>query len=347
MINITKFDLISNIISLINSEEYESTITNMSASLKVPVQYLRKTILTLVGNQILQACLNTLDDYETEDDVATFIERFIVNPEAVSDALLAGDYDDIVWEINLKYLNNNEQELLPLTHLEYGVLKSLGESIISIKRGSIFEIKDTINPISPTIKKYKEVIQDAIYAKKQIFFNYLKYNSETCQLESVSVMCFPQDIITNISDNWIYMQSTDLKLYRLDRIVPPCRMISNSPVFPGITENPNKKYMWGAFSKPDDTPIHVKLRIAPETRNIISKIKRDTSLRSATNKFYQDGNFYYYEDDIIGIDEFQRWIRSYGSSIVVIEPTTLRDSILDRAEQALNLYTHFTSWGDL
>lgn len=347
MTDISKFELISNVIALINSEEYVSTITNISNSLKMPIQYIRRTILSLLNNQVLQTCIRTQDDYETDDEEATFIEEYLESPEDITNELLDGVYDDTVWNIDLRILDSDDQVLLPLTHLEYGILKSLGEDIISLRRGSIFEKKETVNPILPSVQKCREVIQDAIYVGKQVHFSYPKFNEESNKYEPHTVTCFPQDIITNISDNWIYMQSTELKLYRLDRIIPPCRIVNNSPAFPGITEVKNKKYIWGAFSKRDDTPVHVKLRIAPETGNIVSKIKRDTALRNATNKFYQDGNFYYYEDDIIGIEEFQRWLRGYGSSIVVIEPASLRDSITQRAQQALVLYEASKTWEDL
>ena len=129
----------------------------------------------------------------------------------------------------------------------------------------------------------------------------------------------------------------------------PQRLTSTNKAgdFPGIKARPNQKYIWGAYSKPDDVPVHVKLRIAPETQNIISKIKRDTSLRSETRKFYQDSDNYYYEDDIIGLGEFQRWVRSYGSSVIVIEPESLRNEITERAIQTLDLYEASKCWGVL
>lgn len=347
MTNISKYDLISSVISLINSEEYESTISNMATSLKVPVQYIRRTVLSLLNNQILQSCINAREDFENDDDDLTFIESFFDAQDEVTNDIIDGIYDDTIWEINLKILDNNEQEILPLTHIELGVLKAMGENVLSLKHGAIFEKKETINPISPTINKLRDIIQDAIYNKKAISFNYMKYNQETKQSESQPVVCFPQEIITNVSDNWLYMQSTELKLYRLDRMIHPVRTTNNAGKFPGVTVNPNQKYVWGAFSKLDDVPTHVKLRIAPETKNIVTKIKSDTALRTETNKFYQDGNFYYYEDDIIGLDEFQRWVRSYGSSIVVIEPESLRNKILERAKQTLDLYEASKNWGSL
>ena len=85
-------------------------------------------------------------------------------------------------------------------------------------------------------------------------------------------------------------------------------------------------------------PIHVKLQINTGTTNIIEKIKRDTVLRSETGKLYKDGNFYYYEDDILGIPDFRRWMRSYGSSITVLEPQTLIKEIIENITKTLTYY---------
>ena len=61
-------------------------------------------------------------------------------------------------------------------------------------------------------------------------------------------------------------------------------------------------------------------------------------------KLYEEGEFYYYEDDIIGLGEFQRWLRSYGSSIQVIEPKELRDDIINAAKTGLEFYAMSESW---
>ncbi len=340
MSNIDKFDLLSNIISLINAEEYKSTIENMAKDCNVPLPYMRKTMITLLGNQIIQSCINSTDDYDNIND-SSFLEDFLDDPEAISAQILDGIFDSTEWEINLKILDTNAEEILPLSHLEYGAIRSLGESELSIKRGSIYEKKETVNPISPLVRKNLETIQDAIARKLAVSFSYKKQNNETKQL-----VLFPQSIITNVSDNWIYLQSTEGKLYRLDRFMQSCRIINNAGPYPDTIEDPMQKYVWGAYFNKEMSRVHVKLRIAIETSNIIRKIENDISLRveNGTGKFYQDGDFYFYEDDVIGLDEFQRWVRGYGSSVLVLEPRSLQDTIVSRANETLNNYKLAENW---
>lgn len=341
MINASKYELIGNVISLINSEEYESTIKNLSKDLNVPIPYMRHIILSLVKNNILQSCIFTdADDFDGSE--SSLIEDYLDNKESFSEIIMDGKYDDVMWSLTLNVLGYDENTILPLSHIEFGALNALGESILSLKRSSLFLKKDNINPLSPAVQKNCDIIRDAISYKKPITFSYEKQNGETIQ-----VNCFPQSLVVNVSDNWIYLRSTEKILYRLDRIIHHCKILSSDEPYPEFLEDDNQKYIWGVFKESNSKPIHVKLRISPETSNIISKIKHDTSLRSETSKLYQEGNYYYYEDDVIGINELQRWIRGYGSSIIVIEPLSLRNTILSRAHETLDLYNQSESWQNL
>lgn len=338
MSNIDKFDLLSNLISLINAENYEATITNLSADLKLPPGFIRKAMLTLLGNQVMQSCLYYTENEESPEE-ESLIEQYLDHPDEVAKRILKGDYDDLVWSLELHVLDSNEHELLPLTHMEYSALKALGEDTASLKRQALFEKKDNINPLSVEVKKNRETLIIAKDTGQAVSFTY-KGSDNTVK----NVQCYPVDLITNVSDNWIYMQAADGKSYRLDRIVHSCRLLKNAGPCPETKEDPKRKYVWGSYYNKDVEPAHVKLRIDPETRNIIAKIRNDIRYRSDTCKFYQDDNCYYYEDDIVGLPEFQRWIRGYGSSIVVIEPEELRNEIVNRAHKMLSYYQKAKAW---
>lgn len=337
-----KFDFIGDVISLINSEEYEATIANISRDCCVPKPYMRKAMLVILQNKIFQSCLYTNDDYKSTDDDYTFVEEYQNSPESVSECLLRGDYDDISWELNLRTLDANEDEILTLSHMEVGAIKLMKENALSIKRGALFEKKETINPISAEVRKCKKNLLDAIEKKAAVSFTYRNRQNVTEQ-----VKCYPIEVFTNMNDNWVYFRSEDGKLYRLDRILQGCKILNDSIDHPYTAPFSNLKYAWGSYYKEGESPVHVVIRISPETRNIIKKIKSDIEYRKETSKFYQDGDYYYFEDDVIGINEFQRWVRGYGSSIVVIEPESLRHLIVQRAQQTLDLYAASKEWGTL
>lgn len=336
-----KYDVISSIVSLINAEQYESTILNLAKDCHLPIPYVRKIIIALLNNQVMFSCIDTWNDNDADEELS-LIEQYIEKPDDIKEKILNGDMDNINWTISFNILDNNEQELLPLTHLEYGTLKSLGENVLSLKSQSPFEKKDTVTPLTKEIRDNQLKILEAIAAGKQVLFRYQKSNGQRKQ-----VKCFPVDLFTNVSDNWIYMRSAEGKCYRLDRFISVCHKIENSAPFPEYNADPKQKYVWGSFSNSDMEPVHVKIKIFPETKNIITKIQNDIRYRQETCQFYKKGDCFYYEDDIIGIPEFQRWIRGYGSSIVVLVPESLKNEIVSRAHEMLGYYQKVNLWKDL
>jgi len=333
------YDILSNIISLINSESFESTIPNISSACHIPVLYTRKCLVKLLDNNVLAYCLDSDDYVNPSNPDTSFIEDYFDNPIIYSKKIIEGIFDNLHWTIDLKILDLEESELLSLTSIEYGALQSLGEGSLFIQNSLIFEKKDIILPVSNQIRKNQITIQNAILNKSAVAFTYKDAHGDI-----KSHICFPTYMFTNVSDNWIYFNTTKGFPFRLDRITSTCRILKEYDDYTPEEPNPYRDYIWGAYYKKGDVPVHVKVQIRPETATIIQKITADTAHRKHMCKLYQKGDFYYYEDDIIGLGEFQRWLRSYGSSVQVIEPIELRDSIIQAARTGLEFYAISDSW---
>ncbi|SHN64593.1 WYL domain-containing protein [Butyrivibrio hungatei DSM 14810] len=341
MNNITTFDIISDLISLINSEEFDATIPTLSKYCNIPIEYTRRFILHAMSNNILSACISG-EDIESSDLDYSVIEEYLDDEELFSEKLLSGKYDHIIWTIDLKVLPPAEDQLIGLSPLELSAIQNLGESKMSFKHGGIYERKDNTSTVDKSIRKNQEVIQTAIQNHSKISFSYKNRDGRVESHEG-----FPINISTNVVDNWIYFELANNYNYRLDRVTSTIKLINDGQPFPIINDNPKKKYMWGSFFNESSEPEHVKLVITDITTNIIQKIENDTQHRKGICHFYKKGEFYYYEDYIIGISEFQRWLRGYGSSIQVIEPLYLREKMIDSAKTALDYYTKSNLWKDL
>ena len=83
--------------------------------------------------------------------------------------------------------------------------------------------------------------------------------------------------------------------------------------------------------------FHVKLKIFNETANLLKKIQSETANRKY-GKLYQEGDTYFYEDDVIGKDSFRSWLRSYGSSVLVLEPLSLAKEIYEMERRKLEVF---------
>lgn len=335
------FDVISNLISLINSEEFDATIPALSNYCNIPIEYTRRFIITAMNNSVLSACISG-DDMESPEPDYSVTDEFLDNKELFSKNLLAGKYDHIIWNIELKVLSPDEDQLIGLSPLEFSSIQSLGESKTSFRYGGIYERKDNTGTVDKTIRKNQEIIQTAIQNHSLISFSYRNRGGRVELHEG-----FPINISTNVVDNWIYFELANEFSYRLDRVASQIKLINDGRSFPIVVDNPKRKYMWGSFFNETAEPEHVKIVITDITTNIIQKIENDIHHREGLCQFYKKGNYYYYEDDIIGIPEFQRWLRGYGSSIQVIEPIYLRERMLDSAKMALDYYSKSDLWKDL
>ena len=148
-------------------------------------------------------------------------------------------------------------------------------------------------------------------------------------------------LITFPDDELVY-------IYRLDRIKPKSagrdiRILSESFLPPRKDDKRllRFQYMWGMeYDNTGEEPMQVKLRISPDTGNIVRKIRLETKDR-AFAKLYEKDGYWYYEDKVIGLYAFKSWVQSFGSSIKVLEPEILVEAIRVEAQKALENYGIF------
>lgn len=335
-------DLISRIIALINSEDFVATIPALSEICGVPVEYIRKFILRLINNTIFSTCINAEDS--TSGLGNSIMDDYLNDKEGFKRNLLLGKYDNYQWNADLKILNSEDSQIIGLNALEYGMIQNLDDYDINFRHSTVYEYKDSSLKITKAIRSNQEKIQTAIDNRYTISFDY-KDNKGIIANHTG----FPTEIITNVVDNWIYFSLANEYTYRLDRVISSIKIIKSPNQFQKILPNPKKKYVWGAFYNESDVPIHVKIVITDINKNLIQKIRNDTLYRDKAGicRLYKKHGYYYYEDDIIGINEFQRWLRGFGSSIQVIEPESLRKDMINSAKKALDYYSRSENWKDL
>lgn len=326
-----RLNIIAYMFSLIISEKYNSTINNLSTSCNLPIQQTRKCISVLFQNPILLSHLSSTLEISDEDDDP------IENAKYFLDKLINGECDDApIYLIDMDSFTD-EFLLLPVSPVEISTLRSTYPDLLKNHMTNLFETKDSIDSIPHQILEKQDVIQNAIMLKQQIEFMYKSLHDGTFK-----VNCSPVEVIQNITSRILYIKDTQNNYYRLDRIIDSIKILKIPSDIDTYVANKFQKYFWGTEYKDHGDPIHVKIKISNETSNILEKIKRDTALRSKTCSLYQEGDYYIYEDDILGIQDFRRWLRSYGSSITVIEPLELIKDIVDSAQKSLNYYEMLT-----
>ncbi len=323
------FDTIGLIVSLILSDNFLSSVESLAEACDLPVQQMRKYLSVIFDNKNLLTHLSPTceEDAENEEDdfeeLANIFLSKITSGKADKEPIYLVDMRDFI----------DDYLLLPITSVEAGYVSNVYPYLIQNQRTSLFEIKDTIDSIPKSILDKQDQVQNAIFRGVRIKF---KYKSPKFDLKDI--VCSPVAVIQNLTTHVLYIKDTENNYYRIDRIKSKIATTEEPSHIEKYSPSPYQKYFWGNEYQEHGEPVHVKLQIKADTTNIIEKIKNDTALRSETGKLYKKGDYYYYEDDILGTPDFRRWLRSYGSSITVLEPQAVVDEITEGARKTLYYY---------
>jgi hypothetical protein len=323
------FDTIGLIISLILSDNFTASVKSLAETCDLPIQQMRKYLSVIFDNKNLLTHLSPTpeaDDENDDDDFEKIARDFlskIASGEADTEPIYLVDMYDFI----------DDYLLLPITSIETGYVSSVYPNLIQNQRANLFEIKDTVDSVPKHILDRQDEIQNAISQGVKIKFKY-----KSPQFDLTDIVCSPVAVIQNLTTRILYVKDTENNYYRINRIKSKISATSEPSDIDQYSPSPYQKYFWGNEYQKHGKPTHIKIQIKAGTTNIIEKIKSDTMLRSETGALYKDGNYYYYEDDILGMPDFRRWLRSYGSSITVLEPQSLINEVTESSKKTLDYY---------
>lgn len=327
-------DTIGLIISLILSDSFSASVENLAEACDFPVQQMRKYLSVIFNNKTLLTHLSPTPEVDDENEDDNFIEI----ASSFLSKIVSGNADkEPIYLIDM-YNFIDDYLLLPITSIEAGYVNSVYPNLIQNQRANLFEIKNTADSIPKQILDKQDEIQNAIFQGYKIKFKY-----KSPQFNLTDIVCSPVTIIQNLTTHILYAKDTENNYYRIDRIKSKITITKEPSDINQYIPSSYQKYFWGNEYQKHREPTHIKLRIKAGTTNIIEKITSDTSLRIEIAKLYKDDEYYYYEDDILGMPDFRRWLRSYGSSITVLEPQALINEITESSRKTLSYYEALNS----
>ena len=200
------------------------------------------------------------------------------------------------------------------------------------------KIKNTPSSVSMEVMERVKVIEKALQQEQYVKFRYKRAGASTAE----SIETAPRFLYFNATDSLYYcisFQNEEIVPFRLDRILYEIRIVKKQapPLDPDDSRLQRLQYVWGAAFSMEEDPCHVKIRIKENTSNILGKIRSDISGRAHAS-LYQENEFWYYEDDIIGISSFRSWLMSFGSSVKAIEPKSLAEELYQSSLMRLENY---------
>ena len=311
------YDRISELITLLLNPDFESNILNISKATGTSLSQTRVDLKNMHSAGIKIWPEETVEKLSASDP-AFDEEEFELEVDRLIDDNLDSPY--------LMIMNPLEKVLF-----ENGKLKG-------------FDIKDSPLSIPPKVLDRKSVIEQAIQEGLCIRFRYP--GQDNSQAETLEIA--PRMIFHNTTDDLLYCLSFNedemISAFRLDRMLYDVKIVKSKPI-PFISEDlpqfQRLKYVWGSDFNNTENPVHVRIRISPDTPNILRKIRADISGRVYA-KLYQEDSYWIYEDDIIGEASFRSWLMLFGSSVKVLEPDHIAKRILESSKMRLNNYAENT-----
>ena len=323
MNNSNAIERLSNIFCLLQNNGHDASIKHISKALNIPRSVIRADIKALLKN-------STFSSYFDEElfDIEMYDE----------DDLPYIDDDTILYLESTKFQISDGLIPLYITHREKELLAQYYPELVDRSNKKLYLIKDAPTKLDINKDDLCTQIQSAIDNNYYIKFTYR--NTKNGSLKTYELA--PKLIYNNTINGRMYMitlrDNDDFTAWRFDRIFSATTIDHRIDTTP-VPEKVSKRfdYLWAMDNDQGNDPVHVKIRIDGFSRNIIEKIKNDI-LRRKYAKLYQEGDYWYYEDDIIGLSSFRSWIYRYGSSMVVMEPVELAREVYNSAVEKLKRY---------
>lgn len=305
--------------------QYESSISYISQFYEIPLSVVRKDFATILN------CANA-PFYLLDESDADFCS---------SELIISGQYDESLWGYfditENDYFNN--LLCIPVNVDEYLAYNNLYEQHSFPKQiykensyvSSSIRNKKYLTDFNPTVLEHLETIESAILDNNGIVF---KYKLPQTHVSEVHIK--PIRIGFDATENRYVVITTYLRrvcVYDLDYIMGTIKIDSenDSIVTPELLSKSDK--VWGfdfnsCFNEYGEfvPALRVKVCFFDEA-NVINKVRRDLTYRNPLNLELDTQGNLIYEDDVYGIDSFIQWILGFGSSVKILSPDSLIDSI--------------------
>lgn len=333
---------LSELFCLLSNPSFSSSIQSMRQVLNTTITQLRTDMFVLLTTKESCFLFNVCMDSPNALELSDLLEKIIncktnksSSHELLRKQLLAGYYDETVLSIDRIFFDSADT-CMPL-YLSSSERTILAEHFPNLMKSNYkgYYIKHTTPQLTVNIQNACDTIQDAISNNLSITFRYRAANTAAITDRHIT----PKLLFHNTDSNIMYFIDDLLNIYRVDRILSPVNISKTAPSYEGITlDEKYFDYLWGISDCRKEKPFSVKLRIIPNTQNIINKIQDETRLRKY-GKLEHQGNEYIYTDIVLGEANFRSWLRSYGSSIIVLEPESLAQKILYSAQKIKECYS--------
>lgn len=284
-----------------------------------------------------------ISDEELDDNHEKLVDAFYDDRSSLdkSEMVNARKYDDFHYCVNADDFTN--PLYISLSSEEYdslvNALKENGfsEKYINMDAREYYKICPEYNDYSSADKDIEEIAMEAISEDRYISFEYRSEDNKVC--------IKPLRIVRHSRFGVSYIVTLEKGLdrvvpYRTDRM-KNVHIVDGEPYEADMSILDDLPYMW---SMDYEGRFDVRVRIYNDNNGkIIDKVKRDLEYHKNENgpvyKIENDGDNVIMSGMVIGENAFRAWLRTYGASVEVLEPESLRADMIQEAKSRLTLYS--------
>jgi len=320
------FFRINTILALLGTEEMTYSVNELSSLLDLGKDVIYEDLITITRDE--ESSFTICSEDET-------LEEEFADPDIFELNLRRGVYDDVELFIETPFSSDIQ---LVLTNREWSALSDFLQDqnyeMKNRKKGVL--IKNAVSAVSERELKLRDTIRGWMDSGKNLE---LEYEGKSGAVNRFPVR--PIRILHNVSDDLIYLVAVGLdqygdprlSFYRFDRIHKVEPSDADLPGPDQLGALPDMDILWGTEM---GEAVHVKLRVYDEV-GVVDRVRKDLGER-AKDHFTKAGDYYIYEDDVIGINKFAGWVRSYGASMIVLEPQELAHRMIASAKERIAYY---------
>jgi len=310
------------------------TIRTIANHLGFPIAVVRADIsllFSLIGETIIY-----VDDYFSDTELSMDFEEHFISGE-YDDLPLASDYQPKSMANSITL--SPEEQLVLKKFINENDISSSSIDFDNNAKALPYFIKKSYRAFTelPDLFQISEKIKMAIIGKKRISFDYSSSHNRGLKEKLTHISTTPLKIVYDNEENRYSLLAYNRKsyfTYNFEDIIADSLIIKNEPATPH-----NEKalmdmipHVWkNAFS---EKPTHVLIRFSESVYNQVYDdlyYRHPEELLSAPNNGY-----FYFEDDIQGIDAFRLWLRGYGHNAIILKPSDMAKSHIESLLEMLS-----------
>ena len=326
----------------------------------IPIAVIRKDFLEMTSAYKKSQFL----PFQPTDDLDDDIDNDIDDYDTAIKNITNGQWDNLPLQCNIPLHTGSHtiplsaDEYVSLSELfsEYAMLDYSGQKEIGVVPCIVkehFNHHDNPTDLVPIL----DALNTAIDKKKQIYFEYQPTGKKLSRLQIT-----PIKIIYDNEENLysiLGIKNKNYVVYKIESIIKSKAIniiegtsllnqnVSSKDerhihILTSDAEKYDKKaldakipHVWkNAFDQ--KKPVHVRVKFEA---SVYASVRKDLAYRNSKKTMSKISNgYFFFEDDIYGIDAFDLWIRTYGSKAIILEPKNLAKKRIESIKQALDNY---------